>query len=58
MIKAHTGQTILDEVDHTSQTMFEEEDQSQSFDDLSMRDLMKLMNQAEAEEARSSIVKY
>ena len=32
--------------------MFIEVDQSQSNDDLSMRDLMKLMNQAEADEAK------
>ena len=32
--------------------LFNEVDQSQSNDDLSMRDLMSLMNQAEAEEAK------
>ena len=36
----------------THTDLFDEVDQSQSYDDLSMRDLMKMMNQAEAEEAK------
>ena len=48
----HTGQTKMDQVDHTGQTMFEGVDQFQSYDDLSMRDLVEMMNQAESDEVK------